>query len=61
MLLRQRSRFDPAAAETALASEVCRGDVGPRSMRDDGILKAKMGLTAPEEVFGATLEATRAI
>jgi general secretion pathway protein E len=60
LLLRQRSRFDPAAAETALAGDVWRGDVGSRSMREDGILKSKMGLTAPEEVFGATLEATRA-
>ena len=59
VLLRQRSRFDPSAAESALAGEVCRGDVGARSMREDGILKAKLGLTAPEEVFGATLEATR--
>jgi type II secretory ATPase GspE/PulE/Tfp pilus assembly ATPase PilB-like protein len=59
MLLRQRSRFDPTALESAYRGEVSRGEIGARSMREDGILKAALGLTAPEEVFGATLETVR--
>jgi type II secretory ATPase GspE/PulE/Tfp pilus assembly ATPase PilB-like protein len=56
LLLRQRSRFDPIAAETAFSTAVVGGDIGARSMREDGILKAYLGLTTPEEVFGATME-----
>jgi type II secretory ATPase GspE/PulE/Tfp pilus assembly ATPase PilB-like protein len=33
------------------------GDPGARNMREDGILKAALGLTTPEEVYAATLEA----
>ena len=57
MLLRQRSRFDPKAAEFTVSTAVLNGDVGSRSMREDGILKAALGLTTPEEVYGATMEA----
>ena len=35
---------------------MAKGDLGARSMREDGMLKAALGLTTPEEVFGATLE-----
>jgi len=56
MLLQQRSRFDPRAAESAFGEAVAKGDLGARSMREDGMLKAALGLTTPEEVFGATLE-----
>jgi type II secretory ATPase GspE/PulE/Tfp pilus assembly ATPase PilB-like protein len=55
MLLRQRTRFDPASAESIFSAAVLAGDVGARSMREDGILKAFFGLTTPEEVFGATM------
>jgi type II secretory ATPase GspE/PulE/Tfp pilus assembly ATPase PilB-like protein len=57
-LLRQRNRFDPIAAEAAFSGAVHGGDLGARSLREDGILKASAGLTTPEEVFGATMEAT---
>jgi type II secretory ATPase GspE/PulE/Tfp pilus assembly ATPase PilB-like protein len=56
LLLRQRTRFDPTAAESFFSAAVLGGDVGARSMREDGILKAYLGLTTPEEVFGATME-----
>ncbi len=59
LLVRQRSRFDPAAAEAMFGNAVAAGDVGARNMREDGMLKASLGFTAPEEVFGATLEASR--
>ena len=57
-LLRQRNRFDPIAAEAAFSGAVHGGDLGARSLREDGILKASAGLTTPEEVFGATMEPT---
>jgi type II secretory ATPase GspE/PulE/Tfp pilus assembly ATPase PilB-like protein len=60
MLLRQRTRFDPIGAESIFSAAVVAGDVGARSMREDGILKASLGMTTPEEVFGATMEATEA-
>jgi type II secretory ATPase GspE/PulE/Tfp pilus assembly ATPase PilB-like protein len=56
LLLRQRGRFDPSAAESFFSDAVQEGDIGARSMREDGILKASIGLTSPEEVFGATME-----
>jgi type II secretory ATPase GspE/PulE/Tfp pilus assembly ATPase PilB-like protein len=56
LLLRQRTRFDPGAAESVFSSAVLGGEVGARSMREDGILKASLGITTPEEVFGATME-----
>lgn len=59
MLLRQRARFDPAAAESVFAAATHSGDLGARCMREDGILKASVGITTPEEVFGATMDAAR--
>jgi type II secretory ATPase GspE/PulE/Tfp pilus assembly ATPase PilB-like protein len=56
-LLLQRLRFDPNAAESELRTTVHNGDLGARCMREDGMLKAAFGLTTPEEVFAATLEA----
>jgi general secretion pathway protein E len=56
LLLRQRIRFDPTAAESFFSAAVLGGDIAARSMREDGILKASCGLTTPEEVFGATME-----
>jgi type II secretory ATPase GspE/PulE/Tfp pilus assembly ATPase PilB-like protein len=60
LLLRQRNRFDPRAAEAVFSSAIKCGDTSARSMREDGILKASCGVTTPEEVFGATLEAPNA-
>ena len=57
LLLRQRVRFDPQAAEAVFAGALRGGDLGGRSLREDGMLKAALGLTTPEEVQGATLEA----
>jgi general secretion pathway protein E len=59
MLLRQRLRFDPLAAESIYSTAILAGEIGARSMRDDGILKAHIGITAPEEVLSATMDATR--
>jgi type II secretory ATPase GspE/PulE/Tfp pilus assembly ATPase PilB-like protein len=56
LLLRQRTRFDPIAAESFFSAAVQGGEIGARSMREDGMLKASLGLTTPEEVFGATME-----
>ena len=56
LLLRQRNRFDPVAAESVFSAAARDGDIGARSMREDGIMKASLGLTTPEEVFGATME-----
>jgi type II secretory ATPase GspE/PulE/Tfp pilus assembly ATPase PilB-like protein len=56
LLLRQRTRFDPVAAESIFSEAVEGGDFGARSMREDGVLKAFLGITTPEEVFGATME-----
>jgi type II secretory ATPase GspE/PulE/Tfp pilus assembly ATPase PilB-like protein len=55
-LVRQRARFDSAAAESVFSSAIIEGDIGSRSMREDGVLKAYLGITTPEEVFGATME-----
>jgi type II secretory ATPase GspE/PulE/Tfp pilus assembly ATPase PilB-like protein len=49
-------RFDAAKAEACLASALREGDCGARTMREDGILKAALGLTTPEEVWAATLD-----
>jgi hypothetical protein len=38
---------------------VSGGDLGSRTMREDGMLKAALGVTTPEEVFGATMEESR--
>jgi type II secretory ATPase GspE/PulE/Tfp pilus assembly ATPase PilB-like protein len=55
-LIQRRSQFDPSAAEGVFASSVEAGDVGARSMREDGLLKASIGMTTPEEVMGATMD-----
>lgn len=57
LLLRQRSRFDPTAAEATFSCAAANGDMAARNMREDGILKAALGLTTPEEVYAATMEA----
>jgi type II secretory ATPase GspE/PulE/Tfp pilus assembly ATPase PilB-like protein len=57
----QGLKFDPSAAESALSEAIYRGDLGVRTMREDGILKAFVGITAPEEVFGATMNGERKI
>ncbi len=59
LLMRNRTCFDPLAAEVKLATAVLEGDIGARCMRDDGILKASIGITTPEEVFGATMDGTQ--
>jgi type II secretory ATPase GspE/PulE/Tfp pilus assembly ATPase PilB-like protein len=56
LLLRQRSRFEPASAESVFEAAVRRGEIGARSMREDGIVKAYSGITTPEEVFGVTMD-----
>jgi len=60
LLLRERSRFDPQAAEGVFAAAVHAGDAGARCLREDGMIKAAFGLTTPEEVFGATMESSAA-
>ncbi len=60
MLLRQRTHFDPVAGEALFSAAVLRGEIGSRCMREDGILKACLGLTTPEEVFGATMDGAAA-
>jgi hypothetical protein len=59
LLLRQRSRFDPRAAEAVFSSAAMGGDFDSRCMREDGMIKAAMGLTTPEEVLGATMEESK--
>jgi type II secretory ATPase GspE/PulE/Tfp pilus assembly ATPase PilB-like protein len=59
MLLRQRSQFDPAGAEALFSSALRGGDFGARCMREDGMVKASCGVTTPEEVFGATMDAAQ--
>lgn len=60
LLLRQRGRFDPIAAESVFSTAVLGGNIGARSMREDGIVKASLGMTTPEEVFGATMDRVEA-
>ena len=57
----QGVKFDPTAAESALSKAITEGDLEVRTMREDGILKAFVGITAPEEVFGATMDGSREI
>jgi len=59
LLLLQRTRFDPSGAEAILSKACFDGDIGSRCMREDGILKASFGITTPDDVFGATLDASR--
>jgi type II secretory ATPase GspE/PulE/Tfp pilus assembly ATPase PilB-like protein len=56
LLLEQRGHFDAMAAEAVFAAAARGGELGARCMREDGILKASMGVTTPEEVFGATMD-----
>lgn len=56
ILLRQRNRFDPVAAEALFSPSGAGGDISRRNLRQDGMLKASLGLTTPEEVLGATME-----
>ena len=56
LLIRHGTRFDPIAAESHFSAAALGGDIGARSMREDGIVKAYLGLTTPEEVFGATMD-----
>lgn len=56
LLLRQRTHFDPVAGEAVFSAAALRGEMASRCLREDGILKASLGLTTPEEVFGATLD-----
>jgi general secretion pathway protein E len=55
LLLRKRARFDPMEAESVFFSAAREGDIGSRSMREDGMVKAAFGLMTPEEVLGATM------
>jgi type II secretory ATPase GspE/PulE/Tfp pilus assembly ATPase PilB-like protein len=59
MLQNQGLRFDSSAAEAIFANAVTSGDISVRTMREDGILKAFVGISAPEDVFGATLDVSR--
>jgi type IV pilus assembly protein PilB len=61
LLQRQRVHFDPACAESIFSAAIREGDIGARCMREDGIVKASFGITTPEEVFGATTEATKSL
>jgi type II secretory ATPase GspE/PulE/Tfp pilus assembly ATPase PilB-like protein len=56
LIRRHGLRFDPTAAESIFSTAVHNGEIGARTMREDGILKAFFGITAPEEVFGATMD-----
>jgi type II secretory ATPase GspE/PulE/Tfp pilus assembly ATPase PilB-like protein len=56
LLLEDRGHFDPAAAEAVFAAAARGGEPGARCMREDGMLKAFLGMTTPEEVLGATME-----
>lgn len=58
-LLAQGGHFDAAAAEAAFVKASLAGELGARCMREDGIIKAHMGATTPEEVFGATMDEMR--
>jgi general secretion pathway protein E len=60
LLLSQGARFDARAAEALFSSATLAGDIGARCMRDDGIIKAALGVTTPEEVFGATMDGFQA-
>ena len=57
LLVRERNPLRPEGRPTISTSEAARnGEVGARSMREDGMLKAALGLTTPEEVLGATMQ-----
>lgn len=56
LLVRDRTRFDPRGADSLFSEAARNGDMGARSMREDGMLKAALGITTPEEVLGATMQ-----
>ena len=56
LLVRDRARFDPRSAELVFSGACACGDARARNLREDGMLKAALGLTTPEEVFGATMQ-----
>ena len=58
LIQNQGLRFDSLAAEAIFSTAVKSGDISVRTLREDGILKAFVGITAPEEVFGATMGET---
>jgi type II secretory ATPase GspE/PulE/Tfp pilus assembly ATPase PilB-like protein len=49
--------FDSRRAEQVFADARQGGDLSARTLREDGLLKAALGLTSPEEVMAATLDA----
>ena len=66
--IRRGGRSAPAPEDTLrplgsrgdlLARRASDGDIGARCMREDGILKASFGITTPDDVFGATMDASR--
>jgi type II secretory ATPase GspE/PulE/Tfp pilus assembly ATPase PilB-like protein len=57
LLLNRGPQFDSLSAESIFSRAVLGGDISVRTMREDGLLKAFSGMTAPEEVFGATMDA----
>jgi type IV pilus assembly protein PilB len=59
-LAEQRDRFDSRTAELAFSQSFSEGDLDARNLRQDGILKAALGLITPEEVFGATMNGPEA-
>jgi type II secretory ATPase GspE/PulE/Tfp pilus assembly ATPase PilB-like protein len=57
LLGRPGQPFDSRRAEERFAVARQGGELAARTLREDGILKAALGLTTPEEVMAATLEA----
>jgi type II secretory ATPase GspE/PulE/Tfp pilus assembly ATPase PilB-like protein len=57
LLARPGQPFDAGRAEQVFAEARRAGDLSARTLREDGIIKAALGLTSPEEVMAATLEA----
>jgi type II secretory ATPase GspE/PulE/Tfp pilus assembly ATPase PilB-like protein len=55
-LLTGHARFDAGTAEVLYARAYAKGDLLCRTLRRDGLAKARMGLTTPEEVDGAASE-----
>jgi type II secretory ATPase GspE/PulE/Tfp pilus assembly ATPase PilB-like protein len=57
LLARPGQPFDAQRAEQIFAECRRAGELAARTLREDGLLKAAQGLTSPEEVLAATLEA----
>lgn len=55
-----RRSFDSAAAEHVFAEAFFGGEWSARTLRQDGLFKAAIGITTPEEVLAATLDETEA-